>query len=234
MIEFFKQFPEVTAVMSEKSDGSMRLSDDNSNLENRFNFFRGMGISENKVVSAPLAHGIGVAVVSNNKEKVISATDGLVAGRQDVFLSVTVADCVPVFFYDPEHKIIGIAHAGWRGVAGNIVGEMVRKISGLGGMADNLKIFLGPGINSCHFEVKADVAGKFRNYGKHVINRDGGIFVDLKGIIMEQLREAGIKKENIEDNGECTFENKEKYFSFRRDKPAVVEAMVALIGIKKE
>lgn len=233
MIEFFKQFPEVTAVMSEKSDGSMRLSAGNSNLENRLNFFRGIGIGEDKVVSASLAHGTDVAVVSNNKEKVISATDGLVTGSQDVFLLVTIADCVPVFFYDPEYKIIGIAHAGWRGAAGNIVGEMIRKIGGLGGRADNLKISLGPGINSCHFEVKDDVAGKFRNYGKHIINRDGGIFVDLKGVIREQLRKAGIKEENIEDNRECTFENKEKYFSFRRDKPEVVEAMAALIGIKK-
>lgn len=234
MIEFFKQFPEVTAVLSEKSDGSMRLSDDNSNLENRLNFFRGIGISEDKIVSASLAHGINVAVVNNNKEKVISATDGLMTSSQDVFLLVTVADCVPVFFYDSEHKIIGIAHAGWRGAAGNIVGGMIRKIGDLGGGADNLKISLGPGINSCHFEIKADVVGEFRNYGKHVINRDGGIFVDLKGIIKEQLRKAGINKENIEDNGECTFENKEKYFSFRRDKPEVVESMAALIGIKKE
>jgi copper oxidase (laccase) domain-containing protein len=54
-----------------------------------------------------------------------------------------------------------------------------------------------------------------------------------EGIIRNQLIAFGVKNENIEDNKECTMENPEKYFSFRRDKSEKVEAMVTIIGIRK-
>jgi len=72
---------------------------------------------------------------------------------------------------------------------------------------------------------------RFGSYPEFVIRREGKIFVDLKGIIKEQMVDLGIDYKNIENNEECTMED-DRYFSFRRDKPKVTEAMVAVIGLK--
>ena len=72
---------------------------------------------------------------------------------------------------------------------------------------------------------------KFNLYPEFIIRKNNKIFVDLKNIIKKQLDKFKIIPENIEDNKECTFENN-KYFSFRRDKPKIVETMIAVIGMK--
>ena len=229
MLKFFEQFPEVVAVLSEKEDGTMRLRDDGANMENRNRFFEKAGIDSDRVVGAKLEQGVNAKIILNNKEKIINQTDALITKEKNIFLSVSVADCIPVFFYEIEAKIIGIAHAGWRGIAGGLIENTIEKIIESGGEAKNLKIALGPGINQCHFEVGEEVAEKFKNYKEDIIKRENKYFIDLKGILRKQLSELGVKPENIENNNQCTYESK-NLFSYRRDKPETVEAMVAVIG----
>lgn len=231
MIKFLKNIPEVMAVMSEREDGSMKLFKESGlNWENRARFFAKIGVGENNVVSAEIVHGTKVEIVDSTSAEIVSGADGIVTNDKNIFLAVTVADCIPVYFYDSERKVIGLAHAGWRGIVNGVIGNTVEKISELGGAPDDLKIAFGPGINVCHFEIKADVLDKFSDYPKFVVKRDGKIFVNLKGIIKKQLTALQIKSENIEDSSECTFENN-RYFSFRRDRPETIEAMVAVIGL---
>jgi len=232
MIKFFQNIPELFAVMSEREDGSMKLFKDiDLNLENRQKFFEKVGIDKNKVIAAEIVHGIKVEVVDKSSTKVISGADGIITKDKDVFLSITVADCIPVFMYESEAKIIAIAHCGWRGIVDGIIENMIVKILGTGGSVENMKVALGPGINECHFEIKDDVLDKFENYAEFIIKRDDKIFIDLKGIIRLQLKDCKISTENIEDNNKCTMES-DRYFSYRRDKPVVTQAMVAIIGIK--
>jgi YfiH family protein len=139
-----------------------------------------------------------------------------------------VADCFPVYFFDPVSNTVGLAHSGWRGTVGNIAGEMVKAIAA---KSADVIAGIGPGIQVCHFEIKDDILSEFVKYPEAIINSEGKFFVDLPKIISRQLIEAGLKSQNIESSGECTFCLKEKYFSFRRDKPKNVEAMVAYIGL---
>lgn len=264
MLKFFEQFTEVTAVMSEKEDGTMRLRDDGENMENRNRFFEKAGIDSSRVIGAKLEQGVNVKIISDNKEKIISGTDALITKEKNIFLSISVADCLPVFFYEVEAKIIAIAHAGWRGIAGGVIENTIEKIIESGGEAKNLKVALGPGINQCHFEAGGEVAERFiphlfqsrgvhaartrddeeffqqstpikgagfKNYQEYILKKDNKYFIDLRGIAKSKLNEQGVKLENIEDSNICT-SCSPNLFSFRRDKPEIVEAMVAVIGFK--
>lgn len=229
----FKNFDYIANLkygISKKSDGAMELAaPDLTRDENRRNFFNRQGINCLKTVSPMLIHSEAVVKVNNNhRGKIIPDADGLVTASRDLFLTVTVADCFGIYFFDPASNILGLTHSGWRGTAGNIAGQTVKTIS-----KNPAKIIvgIGPGIGPCHFEIKADVLEKFALYPESVINRAGKIFIDLPMIIKEQLTAAGIKNENIESCSECTFCLKEKYFSFRRDKPKNIEAMIAYIGM---
>lgn len=235
MIKFFESNPELLAVMSEREDGSMKLFDKNWNLgkktdENRKKYFEKIKVGHNNVICAYLKNGIHAEIIKDNHLQIITETDSLVTKQKDLYLAVTVADCIPVYFYDSENKIIGLAHAGWRGIVGGVIKSTLDKIFELGGKAENIRVALGPGINKCHFEIKEDTLNRFNDYSEFIIRNGGKIFVDLKGIIKKQLIDSRIKPENIEDNSECTFESN-RFFSFRRDKPKVVEAMIAIIGL---
>src|SRR3989344_5286726 len=111
-----------------------------------------------------------------------------------------------------------VAHADNRG-------GVLLETDGLVTQEKNLLAGIGPGIRECHFEVQEDIARLFGTKER---------FVNLGSIIQKQLIELGIKKSNIEDSGECTYCLDQKYFSYRRDKPAQVEAMIAYIGRKHD
>jgi copper oxidase (laccase) domain-containing protein len=104
-------------------------------------------------------------------------------------------------------------------------------IKSMGCSPEDLIVGIGPGIQLCHFEIQTDILENFSNYQESIVNRNNHIFVDLPKIIMRQLDEAGVPEKNIESSGVCTFCQKDQYFSYRRDKPKEVEAMIAYIGI---
>lgn len=194
---------------------------------NRKTFFKKQNLSGRKVYSAELVHGVRVHRISSGDENIILAqTDALITGEKNVILTVTVADCFPVYFFDPIKLIIGIAHCGWRGIVGNLASKT---IGAMHSKPSDVLVGIGPGIQPCHFEVQADVLPRFQEYPEEILHRDNKIFVDLPAIISKQLTDIGVKK--IETSGECTCHNHQKYFSFRRDKPKAIEAMVAYIGL---
>jgi hypothetical protein len=218
----FNNFP-LKFGISEKSDGDLTAAD------NRRIFFERQGIDEKNIVRLGQIHSATVVKVDDtHRGKIIPNADGLVTEDENLFLTVTVADCFPVYFYNPVLNFIGLVHSGWRGTVANIAGEAVKV---MGTKPADLIAGIGPGIQACHFEIKEDVLEKFAKYPKAIIYREGKIFINLPNIIIQQLTDAGLKTANIENCGECTFCKKEKYFSFRRDRPKNVQAMVAYIGM---
>lgn len=257
MLQFLEQFPEVQAVMSEKKDGSMKIFPEwpEENRENREKFFAGQGIEVNRVVSAEIVHKTNVEIITaqsvshnrrssfigNNNEngggknynhRVILGTDALVTKEKNLFLSVTVADCLAIFFYDPIVKVIGITHAGWKGLIGGVLGKTLETLKNCGAQKENIFVAFGPSIQKCHFEIQNDILAQFAKYEKYIFERNGKIFVDLEGIAKNQLQMAGIQKTNIEASGICTFCEQERFFSYRRDQPEKLQAMAAVIGMK--
>ena len=227
----FEGHPDLIYGFSDRGEGSMHRHFEKSNRER---YFRKIGIAPDHVVTANLAHGANVAKVSEGVAgTMISDTDGLVTGTKNLFLSATSADCFLLYFYDPAKKAVGIAHGGWRGVLVGIVGNTVSAFEKNFHIdPKDLLVGVAPGIRECHFEIRPDHKKDFGAYAKHISLKNGKVFVNLSGIIIEQLRDAGILREHIEDSGICTHCETEKYFSYRRDKPEVPHLMIGYIGLR--
>ena len=95
---------------------------------------------------------------------------------------------------------------------------------------------IGPGIGVCHYEVKEDIVEIFRaKFPLEVMAKmTQGDRLDLEGIAKYQLVATGLETENIEIDPDCTYCLPDRYFSFRRDKPESIEAMIAVIGLGKD
>jgi len=232
MLKFFEDRGGVMAVMSERADGSMRIYADGKNDKNRQAFFSKCGIEKGEVFSVEIVHGACAKTVDKSAPHLIEGADALVT-KDKIFLSVTVADCIPVYFYVKNSEIIALAHAGWRGILGGIIENTLEEIFKLGGKNTDIEVVLGPGLRACHFEIKDDILGQFEKYFQYIIRREEKIYADLFAIIREKIISGGVLETNVSESGECTFCDREKFYSFRRDKPMETEAMVAIIGLKK-
>ncbi|MDD5109889.1 MAG: peptidoglycan editing factor PgeF [Patescibacteria group bacterium] len=232
----FAAYPNLVVALSERDHGSMTAGGDRTRdravTANRERFFHGLGIVPTSVVRPTQVHGKHVATIERTHGKV-PAGDGLLTNRPGIFLSVTVADCLPVFLYDPGRSVIGVLHGGWRSLALGIVAEAMDRITDkLKSRPEKLLVGIGPGISRCHFVVRQDTAERFAAYPQAFARVGEQTALDLKQVVVAQFVERGVRREHIEVHPDCTACLPEKYFSYRRDKPAVVEAMVALIGIK--
>lgn len=236
MFKIFEKYPELLIAFSQKKDGNMKITGnqeiDKETFFNRRNFLKKFGISNGSTIKVCLGHGSNIKKVSLwQAREIITGVDALVTDKKGVFLTITAADCPSVFLWDPKRKTIGLAHCGWRSLAENILGNLVGKMLDVfNSYPENLLLGIGPGIGSCHFEVKEDVLEEFKSYlNTIVIRRKKKYFLDLKKLACLQLKELGVKKENIEINPECTFCQK-KYFSFRRD--GQPNSMLAVFGMR--
>ena len=126
--------------MSERKDGSMKLlKDSDLNLANRKRFFGEIGISKKKIISTGIIHGTNVKIIDSTSPEIVPKTDGLITKYKNIFLCITIADCIPVYFFEPEQKIIAIIHCGWRGIVGGIIKNTIEKIQSLMEIPKNYK-----------------------------------------------------------------------------------------------
>lgn len=144
--------------------------------------------------------------------------DGLITNVPGVPLAVFAADCVPVFFLDPEKRVIAMVHSGWKGTVLRIGAKCVEKmIKEFSCRAENVLAAIGPSIGVCHFEVGDDVAEIFReNFGDTVLEKHEKWHVNMQKAIELQLMKKGVQAENIIKADICTYCNSELLFSHRK------------------
>jgi len=241
LFPFFDQYPNLVVALSEKKDGSCRLpqaGDPETGLltkENRMRFAKTLGLEEDDIVAANLTHSNNVHLATiSDRGTVIPETDAIITNTRGIFLSITVADCLPIFLFDPITNSVGIIHAGWRGLSNEIIHLTIKKmVEELECDKTNIIAGIGPGIGSCHFEIQDDVLAKFKNFTQTALRQENDKkYLDLKAIAGKQLENAGILPSNITIHTACTFDLPEKYFSYRRDKPKTIQAMMAITGIR--
>lgn len=213
--------------ISEKKNGPMK-----SSLENRLLFFKDHNLDNKVIVSAGLVHKNKVVVVDDaNESQLISDCDALITNQNKYLLTVTIADCLPLYFYDKNKKVVALAHAGWRGVASKIAENVIDVfINHYNSNLNGIEVFIGPHIRDCHFEVKDDVSRQFK-ISDSVI-RDEKTYINLSEVVKNQLLLLNINEDNINISDECTYCLNNKYFSYRRDNPEELETMIAYIGLK--
>ena len=145
--------------------------------------------------------------------------DAIVTKIKNVGIGILTADCAPILLYDPEKKIIGCIHSGWRGALNGVIRNTIKKFEELDSNTDNLFVVVGPCIRKENYEVKIDFYEKFANqnpkYGNFFkkISEDKYIF-DLRGFINSKISDLNIK--NIENIEMDTFTAHETFYSRRR------------------
>jgi len=168
--------------------------------------------------------------VHNNSNNIrFPRTDGVITNRKDVLLTTVHADCLAVWFFDEENQAIGLVHAGWRGTLAGIAPKAVKLMKETyGSDPSKIKAAIGPGISRCCFETGPEVIEAFREewdfadkYAEPAVKRQGGkegkYYIDLKGINVEELLQAGLLRENIEVSGHCTHCEPDMFASYRRE-----------------
>lgn len=209
----FSNFKDLVCGFSTTSTGDIR------NTTSKEKFLKKLGIEKSDLVSCQQIHSGGVKFV-NKKDlgRKIKNTDGFLTKENNLFLIILVADCLPIVAFDPRKKIIGLAHAGWRGTLKGIGTNLVKEFIIQGSSPEDIVIGFGPGIEFCHYEVGSDVANKFRNagYAKAVVESiSGKTHLDLKLANSQQLQRAGILRSNLDTRlRNCTYESGE-FYSYR-------------------
>jgi copper oxidase (laccase) domain-containing protein len=153
--------------------------------------YAALGFPMDRVAWGEQPHGIGVATVSVPGR--VAGVDALSTATERLPLLIRVADCGPVFFYDPARRVIALAHSGRRGTEGNIVGETIAHLEKVhGSKPADLIVELGPCIRPPHYEV------------------------DFAAEIGRQAARAGVR--HYHDGGACTASNLRRYYSYRAEK----------------
>lgn len=224
--ELFDKYPNLKFGFSTKDGGvspdpycmnlSMATNDEKENvLKNREIFFGELGIPHDQINFQKQIHSdVSKGIVQGGFSGECDAT---YTNKKNVFLTVSVADCLPVFLFDPLNEVIASIHAGWRGTAAKIVLKTLNKIkTEFGTDPENVIVFIGPGISQKNFEVGEEVGDMFSDDVKIRIGEK--YHIDLKKDNFQQLINAGVKEENIEISHLCTYEESLMLHSYRRDR----------------
>ena len=154
--------------------------------------------------------------------------DGLVTKTPGLALSSLAADCGPVLFCDPDARIIGACHAGWRGALAGITDETLKAMIAIGAARDNIHAVLGPCISQDSYEVGHDYRDgfvaeneahdRFFKLGSPQNPKSDKPHFDLKRFIIAKLRGAGLTQ--IEALPDCTYAQPEDYFKLSLQHPS--------------
>lgn len=160
--------------------------------------------------------------------------DASIAAGAGIVCAILTADCLPVLFADLDGKVVGAAHAGWRGLAGGVLGATVAAMQAAG--AGEITAWLGPAIGPDAFEVGGDVrdafeaalpgaaADAFRGYP----GREGKYLADIYLLARRMLARDGVTR--VHGGERCTFSEATQFYSYRRDR--VTGRQASLIWLK--
>lgn len=202
-------------------------------------------------------HGAEIAVVreadrgrgQKDRTSAFQATDGLLTDVPGVFLTSFYADCVPLYFYDPVHQVVGLAHAGWKGTVAQIAAAMVSKMETIyGSHAQDIIAAIGPSIGDCCYEVddyvmehvhrlEGDLSKSTETASTVELYRtsdtdENKYMLNLKEMNRRIMIKAGILPTHIECTSWCTSCNQDLFFSYRKE-DGVTGRMTSWIGIKE-
>jgi YfiH family protein len=179
-------------------------------------------------------HGVGVVDAATvGPGQPVREGDASIASQPGLVCAILTADCLPVLFADLDGKVVGAAHAGWRGLAAGVLGATVAAMRAAG--AGEITAWMGPAIGPSAFEVGADVldsfqatlpgaAGAFRPYP----DRPGKYLADMFALARLMLARDGVTQ--VHGGQHCTATERERFYSYRRD--GVTGRQASLIWLK--
>ncbi|HEX7400679.1 MAG TPA: peptidoglycan editing factor PgeF [candidate division Zixibacteria bacterium] len=172
-----------------------------------------------------------VVITSKDKLRKDYRGDAVLTDRKDIFISIQVADCVPIFMLDEKKKVIGLIHAGWKGTLLGIAKRTIETAKEqLGCEPEDFTVWFGPSIRSCCYRVSDDVAILFDDKCVHS-SPPRGATLDLVRINRKQLAGCGVKDNRMFATVSCTCCEEKLFYSYRREKENTGR-MVGFLGLK--
>jgi YfiH family protein len=189
--------------------------------QNRARMAAALGVEPDALLSAYQIHSPDVIVAEKSwppderprADAIVTRVPGLACG-------ISTADCGPVLFADAEARVVGAAHAGWRGALGGVIEATVAAMEKLGADRARIVTAIGPLIRQPNYEVGDEMRAAFVNsvakYERFFVpgTRPAHWQFDLPGFIALQLARADISQ--IEDLGACTYADADTFYSYRR------------------
>lgn len=200
--------------------------------KNRFLLIEELQISKNQLLFAKQSSEDKIVTISelhlpkfigDIHEDLISV-DAMITEKKGIFLSILTADCVPILLFDKVKKVIAVSHAGWKGTVLKITQKTAIKMHDeFNCNYEDLVVGIGPSISPQVYEVGLDVINEFKqafaNY-EQILSpiSDEKSLLNLWKANEIQLTELGVKSENIQISGICTFSDSENFYSARKSK----------------
>ncbi len=219
---FFTRDGGVSSGIYQSLNAGIASKDDAAHVvENRARMARALGVDPGNLVTAYQIHSPDVVVAERPWDAAARPkADAVVTRMPGLAIGVSTADCGPVLFADEQARIVGAAHAGWRGAFSGVVESTLDAMEQLGARRANIVTALGPMIRQPNYEVGAEFFATFvgatkdnERYFRSGARPDRYLF-DLAGYITARLRSAGVGA--IEDCGLCTYAEPDRFYSYRR------------------
>jgi hypothetical protein len=191
-------------------------------------WLRSCGFNTDKVLALPLVHSRRVCLANCPADLAGMEGDGIITINPEACTVVTVADCMPIFLFDPDSGAFGVLHSGWKGTG--ILAEATRMMERIfGTRPGRLGVTFGPRIGSCCYTVDEQRAFAFANeFGSAaVLHADDGPRLDLVAANLALAENLGIASVSVVDA--CTACNA-AFGSFRREGPDTFTRMAAAMG----
>lgn len=186
---------------------------------NRARVAEAMGVAADHLVTLHQVHSADVVPVTAPLPAPAPRADAMVTASPGLALAVLTADCQPVLFCDPIARVIGAAHAGWRGTHDGVLESTVAAMEALGARRADISAVIGPCISQSAYEVGPEFFETFtdddRDASRFFIAGTGDRYLfDLPAFGLSRLRAAGVG--HAEWTRHCTYRDSERFFSYRR------------------
>jgi YfiH family protein len=219
---FFTRAGGVSGGLYASLNGGTGSKDDASHVaENRARMAAALGVEPQRFLTLYQVHSPEVVVAETPwAADARPRADAIVTKMRALAIGVTTADCGPILFADPNARVIGAAHAGWRGALSGVIEATVAAMERLGAARARIRAVIGPMIRQANYEVGADLIARFADEDSASsrffapATREGHALFDLSGYVGARLQRAGVG--HIEDIGLCTYADADRFFSYRR------------------
>ncbi|TNC11090.1 peptidoglycan editing factor PgeF [Methylobacterium terricola] len=218
---FFTREGGVSQGLYASLNGGLGSGDDPAHVrENRRRMTAELGVAPENLVSLYQIHSPEVVVVEAPFAERPRA-DAMVTRVPGLALGILTADCGPILFADPENRVVGAAHAGWKGALTGVIEATLAAMEELGAERASTVAVLGPTIGPSAYEVGPEFRERFEAAGADNARffaqspeRDGHSLFDLPAYIVARLGRAGLGE--VANLGLCTYSDPERFFSYRR------------------
>jgi polyphenol oxidase len=217
---FFTRDGGVSGGLYASLNGGTGSSDDPDNVaENRRRMAEQLGVTPENFLTVWQIHSPDAVVAAGPWPGERPRADAIVTRTEGLAIGATAADCGPILFVDPNARVIGAAHAGWKGALTGVVESTVAAMEKLGAERSGIVAAIGPLIRQHSYEVGGEFVERFIEADAEnamfflPATREGHAMFDLAGFIRMRLENAGVLM--IDDIGVDTYSD-ERFYSYRR------------------